>query len=112
MPSLRPLLAAFGAVAIVNTLVASANEQQQAPLTGDDYVCEHPPYNVLLVSKSPLVIYLQNFITPLERAHLLDLGLVKVPLASALPSSSPLPLLSPSSLIPAPDILLRPSCCN
>jgi len=78
MPSLRPLIAAFGVVAILSSAVALANDQQQqAPLT-DGYICEHPPYKVLLVSKSPLVIYLQNFITPSERAHLLDLGFVRL----------------------------------
>ncbi|KAK0625073.1 hypothetical protein B0T17DRAFT_531841, partial [Bombardia bombarda] len=29
-----------------------------------------PPYKVLMVSKSPLVIYITDFITPSERAHL------------------------------------------
>ncbi|AEO68533.1 uncharacterized protein THITE_2145661 [Thermothielavioides terrestris NRRL 8126] len=39
-----------------------------------DYRCEHPPYTAHLVSHSPLVIYIKNFITPAERAHLLKLG--------------------------------------
>ncbi|KAL2129592.1 hypothetical protein VTI74DRAFT_7546 [Chaetomium olivicolor] len=42
-------------------------------MTGE-YVCEHPLYKVLVVSKSPLVIYIQNFITPSERTHLLELA--------------------------------------
>jgi len=36
----------------------------------DDFQCIHPPTQVHKVSSSPLVIYLQNFITPQERAHL------------------------------------------
>ncbi|KAK3372678.1 hypothetical protein B0H63DRAFT_564056 [Podospora didyma] len=34
------------------------------------YACIHPTYRVHKVSSSPLVIYLQNFITADERAHL------------------------------------------
>lgn len=65
MASLRSLL--LGALA----LHASAD---QAPLTNlDDYTCTHPPYKVTLVSKSPLVIYLTDFLTPSERAHLLHI---------------------------------------
>ncbi|KAK1760234.1 hypothetical protein QBC47DRAFT_448782 [Echria macrotheca] len=41
----------------------------QVPLVGD-YNCEHPPYQVLMVSKSPRVIYITDFLTPEERSHL------------------------------------------
>ena len=79
MPSLRSLLATLGGVTIFYTAVASSNPDhaQQSPLASDDpYICEHPPYRVSLISQSPLIIYLQNFITPSERAHLLQLGCV------------------------------------
>ncbi|KAI1389170.1 uncharacterized protein F4822DRAFT_271616 [Hypoxylon trugodes] len=42
----------------------------QKPITSNDYTCQHPAYKSHIVSKSPLVIYLANFITPEERAHL------------------------------------------
>lgn len=73
MPSLRSLLTALGGVVVASS---HADPAQQVPLTSSAYVCEHPPYKVSLVSKSPLIIYLQNFLTPSERAHLLDLGYV------------------------------------
>jgi prolyl 4-hydroxylase len=74
MRALRSVLTAAGSFAVLNSAFASPDQEQQAPLISDDYVCEHPPYKPLIVSMSPLVIYLQNFITPSERAHLLDLG--------------------------------------
>ena len=54
---------------IVAAAVFGRANASQKPLA-DEYVCEHPPYTVSLVSKSPLVAYLQNFITLSERAHL------------------------------------------
>ncbi|KAK3988989.1 prolyl 4-hydroxylase 1, partial [Cladorrhinum sp. PSN332] len=36
-----------------------------------DFVCTHPPYQTHLISSSPLVIYIKNFLTPAERTHLL-----------------------------------------
>ncbi|ERT02973.1 hypothetical protein HMPREF1624_01277 [Sporothrix schenckii ATCC 58251] len=36
------------------------------------YVCQHPPYEVHLVSSSPLVVYLAGFVTPDECAHLTE----------------------------------------
>lgn len=54
---------------IVAVAVFGRANASQKPMT-DEYVCEHPPYTVSLVSKSPLVAYLHNFITPSERAHL------------------------------------------
>jgi prolyl 4-hydroxylase len=74
MPPLRSLLTTVGGLAVLHSALANSDHEQQAPLTGSDYVCEHPPYRPLIVSKSPLVIYLQNFITPSERTHLLNLG--------------------------------------
>ncbi len=66
----RSLFCLFGAVAVLpGAARSSADLQAQAPLT-DDFVCEHPPYKVHIVSKSPLVIYIADFVTPTERAHL------------------------------------------
>ncbi|KAK2607588.1 hypothetical protein N8I77_006251 [Diaporthe amygdali] len=55
-------------VILAAALVSGASASQK-PIKGD-FICEHPPYTVSLVSKSPLVAYLHNFITPKERAHL------------------------------------------
>ncbi|KAK3348890.1 2OG-Fe(II) oxygenase superfamily protein [Lasiosphaeria hispida] len=60
----------LGALAALQQVSASPNDVQQTPLINDDYVCTHPPYQVLMVSKSPLVIYITNFLTPSERLHL------------------------------------------
>ena len=43
----------------------------QTPLR--DYSCEHPSYTIHLFSKAPLVIYISNFVTPEERAHLQEI---------------------------------------
>ncbi|KAK3373655.1 hypothetical protein B0T24DRAFT_703467 [Lasiosphaeria ovina] len=34
--------------------------------------CTHPPYRVYKVSSSPLILYLEGFLTPGERTHLLN----------------------------------------
>ncbi|KAK3321343.1 2OG-Fe(II) oxygenase superfamily protein [Cercophora scortea] len=44
-----------------------------SPSPDSDFICTHPPYNVHLVSTSPLIIYLTNFLTLSERAHLKDI---------------------------------------
>ncbi|OTB14729.1 hypothetical protein K445DRAFT_318628 [Daldinia sp. EC12] len=52
----------------------SHNDAAQKPMAASsDYTCEHPAYQSHIVSKSPLVIYLANFITPEERAHLQEI---------------------------------------
>lgn len=69
MARLSSLLTVLGAL----TALATANkpvDRHQKPLLSDDYVCQHPPYKITMVSKSPLVIYIKDFITPDERAHL------------------------------------------
>ncbi|KAK7752656.1 hypothetical protein SLS62_005425 [Diatrype stigma] len=43
----------------------------QKPM-GVDYVCQHPQYQTRIVSTSPFVIYIENFLTAEEREHLLD----------------------------------------
>ncbi|KAK0710808.1 hypothetical protein B0H67DRAFT_516433 [Lasiosphaeris hirsuta] len=46
----------------------------QAAIISDNFVCQHPPYKVQLVSTSPLVIYLKGFLTEAERTHLKAVG--------------------------------------
>ncbi|PKS05590.1 hypothetical protein jhhlp_008108 [Lomentospora prolificans] len=74
MPQLR-LKTLLAAAAIFSTGIL-AEEQDQKPLSGSEapYTCTHPPYKIHLFSHSPLVIYITDFITPEERAHLLDLA--------------------------------------
>jgi prolyl 4-hydroxylase len=53
---------------------SSAETQPQKPLLDDDtYTCTHPPYKIHIFSTSPLVIYISNFVTAFERAHLLSI---------------------------------------
>ena len=69
MTSLRQLL---GLVLATATGLAHAhNGGAQKPLTAGD-ACQHPAYTSHIVSKSPLVIYLDGFLTVEERAHLIE----------------------------------------
>ena len=60
------------------SLASSSSQDQdsgvQAPITSDstsdEYVCQHPPYKIQILSSSPLVIYIKDFLTEKERAHL------------------------------------------
>ncbi|KAJ9617562.1 hypothetical protein H2204_013693 [Knufia peltigerae] len=36
-----------------------------------DLGCTHPPYNIHFLSRDPIVIYIVDFLTPVERRHLL-----------------------------------------
>lgn len=56
-------------VALLCGLANGAQDDAQVPLTSD-YVCEHPPYKVHMVSSSPLVVYITDFLTDHERAYL------------------------------------------
>lgn len=47
----------------------SHGEAAQKPLTRG-FACQHPPHTVSIVSRSPLVMCLHDFITAEERAHL------------------------------------------
>ncbi|EXF85377.1 2OG-Fe(II)oxygenase superfamily protein [Colletotrichum fioriniae PJ7] len=58
--------------ALAATLVAPVLSQDQKPIP--EYVCTHPPYKVHMISKSPLVVYIVDFITPAERLHLLEMA--------------------------------------
>ena len=61
-------------------LIASVKSEQpepgadttpaQTPLIVEDFVCKHPHYQVQLVSTSPLLIYIKNFLTERELLHL------------------------------------------
>lgn len=64
---LPPCLCVLLAISIS---MSYAREESQAPLAGD-YVCEDPPYRVHMVSQSPLVMYITDFLTERERSHLL-----------------------------------------
>jgi prolyl 4-hydroxylase len=64
------------AVMAVGMGIASAGDDvAQKKLNG--YDCVHPPYKSHLLSKSPLVIYIEDFVTDEERLHLQDLAYVK-----------------------------------
>ncbi|CAK7211564.1 hypothetical protein SBRCBS47491_001167 [Sporothrix bragantina] len=52
------------------SLFATTHAATRSVLTTGDAVCQHPPYEVRVVSSSPLVVYLEGFITPEECAHL------------------------------------------
>ncbi|TPX13361.1 uncharacterized protein E0L32_006334 [Thyridium curvatum] len=55
-------------------VLAAADPNKQIPLGGKDVsLCEHPDYKVHIVSRSPLVMYIENFITGEERAHLREI---------------------------------------
>lgn len=65
------------AVTTVGMGVASAGDDAaQKKLNG--YECTHPPYKSHLLSKSPLVIYIENFVTDAERLHLQELAYVNL----------------------------------
>lgn len=63
-----------GLAAAVFLSAGLAQDAEQKPLAGDGYECVHPPYKVHIFSRSPLVMYISDFLTPSERAHMLDLA--------------------------------------
>ncbi|KAK3684073.1 2OG-Fe(II) oxygenase superfamily protein [Podospora appendiculata] len=63
----------------VETQTQAASTSQApiaSPDSDSDFVCSHPPYKVHLVSTSPLIIYIKDFLTEAERAHLKKVRLV------------------------------------
>lgn len=69
MTSLRQLLGLLLATA---TGLAHAHDGgAQKPLATSDE-CRHPAYTSHIISQSPLVIYLDGFLTADERAHLTE----------------------------------------
>lgn len=61
----------FRTVLAAAALVACTESSQKPMSDKSDYVCKHPPYTVSIVSRSPMVLYLHNFITLEERTHLI-----------------------------------------
>ncbi|OAA57536.1 Prolyl 4-hydroxylase, alpha subunit [Niveomyces insectorum RCEF 264] len=59
-----------GTTAAFSLLAAGHANVHKAAAHGEAFVCEHPPYDVHLVSSSPLVVYLAGFLTAAEREHL------------------------------------------
>ncbi|KJK82203.1 hypothetical protein H634G_02397 [Metarhizium anisopliae BRIP 53293] len=59
--------------AILFMLALLTHGETQTPLS-NEFECVHPPYKVYVASKSPLLMYLEGFITPEERRHLLELA--------------------------------------
>lgn len=51
---------------------AKADSESASPKKIDlkGYTCSHPNYKVHIFSQSPLVVYLEDFITPEERSHM------------------------------------------
>lgn len=65
--------AALALAAVVAFPATAAAAEEQKPLSSD-YTCTHPPYKIQMVAKSPLVIYISDFVTSAEREHLLGLA--------------------------------------
>lgn len=94
---MRPNLTLLAALTLPACSLASSssdtNSDQQIPIksttaNSDEYVCQHPPYKIHLVSTSPLVIYIRDFLTESERAHLKEVGNKNTFRRSAVLSSS------------------------
>jgi prolyl 4-hydroxylase len=62
------VLSFWSAIAALSGLAVGSQDAQVSLMS--NFVCEHPPYKVHLVSSSPLVIYIADFLTERERAHL------------------------------------------
>lgn len=67
------------ALAVLNLSHPTIAQDNQVPLLSppqlsEDYTCEHPSSKVHLLSKSPLVIYIENFVAQHERLHLQSLA--------------------------------------
>lgn len=64
---MRLQMSLFSLLALSSTASSAADAQAQL---SSAYTCEDPPYKVHMVSQSPLVIYITDFLTPFERSHL------------------------------------------
>lgn len=62
------VLSLWGAIAALSGITNGSQDAQVSLMS--NFICEHPPYKVHLVSSSPLVIYITDFLTERERAHL------------------------------------------
>jgi prolyl 4-hydroxylase len=56
---------------LANATRGSTENRGQDPLSVG--ACNHPPYTIHLFSKAPLVIYIEDFLTPEERSHLQEI---------------------------------------
>jgi prolyl 4-hydroxylase len=65
---MMPFLNSFVLLALALFVSNARGTSEQVPLT--DNSCTHPPYTIHLFSKTPLVIYISNFLTADERSHL------------------------------------------
>ncbi|KAK3372957.1 2OG-Fe(II) oxygenase superfamily protein [Lasiosphaeria ovina] len=71
---MRPNTSLLSSIGALVGLVASSEQPDssglQILLSSGDEICVHPPYQVQIVSSSPLVMYIKDFLTEQERAHL------------------------------------------
>ena len=80
------------AVALSFFTAANGDEDVHTPRSRKpEYQCKHPDYHIHMLSRSPLVIYIENFITTKERDHLLSVTYV-----------DPIPGWEASVLYPSP----------
>lgn len=74
LPSYRPKSYMMGKLFKIICMLAAwlgCGEAAQKSISSDfTSGCQHPPYTVSIVSKSPMVLYLHDFITREERLHL------------------------------------------
>ncbi|KAL2751859.1 hypothetical protein ACRALDRAFT_1083803 [Sodiomyces alcalophilus JCM 7366] len=66
--------ALVGALFALATVAVSQEDGAQQVLETynlDDYECEHTGYQISILSYDPAIIYIENFVTPFERQHLL-----------------------------------------
>lgn len=63
------------ALAAATVQASNSHEEgdSQKPMSSTDYVCQHPHSQTHIVSTSPLVIYIENFLTAEEREHFLEI---------------------------------------
>jgi hypothetical protein len=52
---------------------ALQNVKDQVPISLSEDTCMHPASKTHLISTSPLVIYISDFLTPAERQHLISI---------------------------------------
>lgn len=99
------------------TVVHSEEDVHKPRSRKPEYQCKHPDYHIHMLSRSPLVIYIENFITTKERDHLLRVtfvnpnpsprtrGVPRLPLSISSSSSSEslanIPSCSPTETAPS-----------
>ncbi|KAL7941614.1 hypothetical protein V8C42DRAFT_172973 [Trichoderma barbatum] len=68
----QSLVRLLAVMAVSRGVASGASDASQKKLS--DYECAHPPYKMHLLSKSPLVIYIEDFVTKEERLHLQEIA--------------------------------------